>query len=180
MLADHAPDLSTAASATSIIVHPAMLWPDGQASKGGSSCCTLVFNTPATQGSRDAARVRHRADPPRRPAGQPRRAQPRGPVLRQGVAANEAVSRRTPAARPTPDSRPRHWHLECRSTRELTIRQKTFNKIIRGVHVVAERANALLKVTFKALRRVSLYPGSITRIARAALVLLQLETGRTT
>ncbi|MER6572837.1 hypothetical protein ABT288_43465 [Streptomyces sp. NPDC001093] len=34
---------------------------------------------------------------------------------------------------------------------------------------------ALLKVTFKALRRVSLDPSAITRIARAALVLLQLE-----
>jgi hypothetical protein len=64
--------------------------------------------------------------------------------------------------------------------RELTTRQKTFNQVIRGIHGVAERANALLKVTFKALRRVSLDPGSITRIARAALVLLQLETGRTT
>ena len=34
--------------------------------------------------------------------------------------------------------------------------------------------------TFKALRRVSLDPAAITRIARAALVLLQLEHGRTT
>ena len=45
---------------------------------------------------------------------------------------------------------------------------------------VAERASALLKVTFKALRRVSLDPAAITRIARAALVLLQLGHGRTT
>jgi hypothetical protein len=52
--------------------------------------------------------------------------------------------------------------------------------VIRGIHAVAERANALLKVTFKALRRVSLDPASITRIARAALVLLQFEHGRTT
>ncbi|MFD4276728.1 transposase family protein, partial [Streptomyces cyaneofuscatus] len=59
-------------------------------------------------------------------------------------------------------------------------RAETFNKVIRGIHGVSERANALLKVTFKALRRVSLDPGSITRIARAALVLLQLEHGRTT
>lgn len=44
--------------------------------------------------------------------------------------------------------------------------------MIRGIHGVSERAYALLKVTFKALRRVSLDPGSITRIARAALVLL--------
>lgn len=52
--------------------------------------------------------------------------------------------------------------------------------MIRGIHGVAERANALFKVTFKALRRVSLDPGSITRIARAALALLQMEHGRTT
>ncbi len=51
--------------------------------------------------------------------------------------------------------------------------------MIRGIHAVAERANALLKVTFKALRRVSLDPSAITRIARAALVLLQLEHDRT-
>lgn len=63
---------------------------------------------------------------------------------------------------------------------ELDEAQQTFNKVIRGVHGVAERANALLKVTFKALRRVSLDPSGITRIARAALVLLQLEHGRTT
>jgi hypothetical protein len=62
---------------------------------------------------------------------------------------------------------------------ELTTEQQTFNKVIRGIHGVAERANAVLKVTFKALRRVSLDPGSISRIARAALVLLQLEHGRT-
>lgn len=64
--------------------------------------------------------------------------------------------------------------------RELDLEQQTFNKVIRGIHGVAERANALLKVTFKALRRVSLDPGSITWIARAALVLLQMEHGRTT
>ncbi|MEV7706916.1 transposase family protein [Mesorhizobium sp. B2-3-3] len=63
---------------------------------------------------------------------------------------------------------------------ELAEHQQAFNKVIRGIHGVAERANALLKVTFKALRRVSLDPAAITRIARAALVLLQLEHGRTT
>ncbi|MEV6949889.1 transposase family protein [Streptomyces sp. NPDC051172] len=63
---------------------------------------------------------------------------------------------------------------------ELTEEQRTFNAVIRGIHGVAERANALLKVTFKALRRVSLDPAAITRIARAALVLLQLKHGRTT
>ncbi|MER5915893.1 transposase family protein [Streptomyces sp. NPDC001982] len=63
---------------------------------------------------------------------------------------------------------------------ELTEDAQAFNKVIRGIHGVAERANALLKVTFKALRRVSIDPSAITRIARAALVLLQLEHGRTT
>jgi hypothetical protein len=62
---------------------------------------------------------------------------------------------------------------------ELADSDKAFNAVIRGVHAVAERANALLKVTFKALRRVSLDPAAITRITRAALVLLQLEHGRT-
>lgn len=62
---------------------------------------------------------------------------------------------------------------------ELIEDQRTFNVAIRVIHGVAERANALLKVTFKALRRVSLDPKAITRIARAALVLLQLEHGRT-
>ncbi|GKQ38502.1 hypothetical protein ALMP_50330 [Streptomyces sp. A012304] len=36
---------------------------------------------------------------------------------------------------------------------ELTEPNKAFNAVIRGVHPVAERANALLEVTFKALRR---------------------------
>ncbi|MFF3879402.1 transposase family protein [Streptomyces sp. NPDC001978] len=62
---------------------------------------------------------------------------------------------------------------------ELTEAQQTFNKVIRGIHGVCERANSLLKVTFKTLRRVSLDPSRITQIAAAALVLLQLEYDRT-
>ena len=62
---------------------------------------------------------------------------------------------------------------------QLTEDQQAFNKVIRGIHGVCERANSLLKVTFKALRRVSLDPGRITQIAAAALVLLQLEYDRT-
>lgn len=62
---------------------------------------------------------------------------------------------------------------------ELTEAQQTFNKVIRGIHGVCERANSLLKTTFKALRRVSLDPSRITQIAAAALVLLQLEYDRT-
>ncbi|WP_376773379.1 HARBI1 family protein [Streptosporangium album] len=61
---------------------------------------------------------------------------------------------------------------------ELTEAQRAFNQLIRGIHGIGERANTLLKTTFKALRRVSLDPSRITQIAAAALVLLQLEHGR--
>lgn len=56
--------------------------------------------------------------------------------------------------------------------------QQTYNKVIQNIHGVCERANSLLKTTFKALRRVSLIPGRITQITAAALVLLQLEYDR--
>lgn len=52
-------------------------------------------------------------------------------------------------------------------------------KVIRGIHGVCERANSLLKTTFTALRRVSLDPSGITKIAAAVLVLLQIERDRT-
>ncbi|MFD5632873.1 hypothetical protein ACFWJM_01805 [Streptomyces sp. NPDC127077] len=45
---------------------------------------------------------------------------------------------------------------------------------------MAERANALLKVTFKAPRRVSLDPKAITGITRAVLNPLQMEHGAPT
>jgi hypothetical protein len=63
---------------------------------------------------------------------------------------------------------------------ELTTEQRWFNKAMPGIHGVAERANALFEVTLNALCRVSLDLPGITRITRAALVLLQLEHGRTT
>lgn len=44
----------------------------------------------------------------------------------------------------------------------------------------AEQANAVLKMTFKALRRVSLDPSMIGHIVAAALVLLHIEHDRTT
>ena len=61
---------------------------------------------------------------------------------------------------------------------DLTEGQITYNKVIRGVHGVAERANALFKETFAALRMVSLSPGRIGAITKAALVLLHLEHDR--
>lgn len=63
---------------------------------------------------------------------------------------------------------------------ELTEAPQTYNTVIRGIHGACERANSLLKTTFKALRRVSLDPNRLTQIAAAALVLLQLEYHRTT
>jgi hypothetical protein len=51
---------------------------------------------------------------------------------------------------------------------------------MRGVRGIGERANALLIVWFKALRRVSLDPGRIGAITAAALVLLHHENNRTT
>ncbi|GLW98181.1 hypothetical protein Misp02_22680 [Microtetraspora sp. NBRC 16547] len=60
---------------------------------------------------------------------------------------------------------------------ELT-EQKAYNQVIRGVHAVAERANSLLKTTFKALRRVSRGPWRIGAIVAAAHVILRLEHGR--
>jgi hypothetical protein len=61
---------------------------------------------------------------------------------------------------------------------ELTEAQTTYNKAIRGVHGVAERANALLKGTFAALQIVSLDLSRVGAIVKAALVLLHLEHGR--
>jgi hypothetical protein len=63
--------------------------------------------------------------------------------------------------------------------RKLTNDQKTYNKLLRGVRGIGERANALLIVRFKALRRVSLDPGRIGAITAAALVLLHHENNRT-
>jgi DDE superfamily endonuclease len=63
---------------------------------------------------------------------------------------------------------------------ELTEEQKAHNKEHNGKRAVGERANALLKVTFKALRRVSLCPWKIGKIVAAALVLLHVEHDRTT
>jgi hypothetical protein len=47
-------------------------------------------------------------------------------------------------------------------------------------HARAEQANAVLTMTFKALRHVSLDPGRIGQIVAAALVILHVEHGRTT
>ena len=71
----------------------------------------------------------------------------------------------------------RHPHKKPKGG-ELTEARTTYNKAIRGVHGVAERANALLKEAFAALQKISLDPWHVGAITKAALVLLHLEHGR--
>lgn len=49
-----------------------------------------------------------------------------------------------------------------------------------GIRAVGERGNALPKMTFKALRNISVDPWRIGAIVAAALVLLHFEHARTT
>lgn len=63
---------------------------------------------------------------------------------------------------------------------ELTTTQQQFNRAHNGIRAVGERGNALLKMTFKALRNISLCPWRIGSIAAAALVLLHFDHARTT
>jgi hypothetical protein len=62
----------------------------------------------------------------------------------------------------------------------LTIDQQTFNAVHGALRCLGERANSLLKTTFKALRRFRGCPWRLGDIAAAALVLLHHEHGRTT
>lgn len=62
----------------------------------------------------------------------------------------------------------------------LTDDQKADNRAHARKRGPGERGNSLLKMTFKALRNVSLNPWDIGDIVRAALVLLHVEHGRTT
>ena len=63
---------------------------------------------------------------------------------------------------------------------QLTTIQRMFNTAHNGVRAVGERGHALLKMTFRALRNISLDPWRIGKIVAAALVLLHLEHHRTT
>lgn len=61
---------------------------------------------------------------------------------------------------------------------ELPEAHQQYNLIVRGAHAVAERANSLLKTTFKALRCVSVRPWRIRAIAKDALVPWYLQHDR--
>jgi hypothetical protein len=58
--------------------------------------------------------------------------------------------------------------------------QKTHHKAHNCIRAIGERGNSLLKMTFKALRNVSLWPWPIGRIVAEALVLLHIDHGHTT
>jgi hypothetical protein len=62
----------------------------------------------------------------------------------------------------------------------LTADQQTYNAVHSALRCLGERANALLKTTFKALRRWRGCPWRIGRIVAAALVVLHHEHHRTT
>lgn len=62
----------------------------------------------------------------------------------------------------------------------LTLVQQQLNQAHNGLRAIAERGNALLKGTFKALRNVSLCPRRIGKIVAAAIVLLHFDHARTT
>lgn len=59
--------------------------------------------------------------------------------------------------------------------RNLAPDNRARNTMISALRAPAERANALLKRTWKALERITLDPGRITAITAAALVLLHLQ-----
>lgn len=63
---------------------------------------------------------------------------------------------------------------------QLTDVQQMLNKAHNGIRAIGERGNAVLKMTFKALRNVSLDPWRIGKIVAAALVLLHFDHARTT
>jgi hypothetical protein len=58
--------------------------------------------------------------------------------------------------------------------------QQMFNKAHNGVRAIGERGNALLKMTFRALRNVSLDQWRIGKIVAATLVPLHVGHDRTT
>ena len=60
----------------------------------------------------------------------------------------------------------------------LTIENQARNLLISSLRALAERANALFKCSFKALRRITLCPWRIGDIVAAALVILTMHRGR--
>jgi hypothetical protein len=63
---------------------------------------------------------------------------------------------------------------------ELTVDEQTYNAVHGALRCLGERANSLLKTTYKALRRYRGDPWRLGTIVAAALVLLHHENHRTT
>ena|GEM_PF-1896789 len=63
---------------------------------------------------------------------------------------------------------------------ELTVDQQTFNAVHGALRCLGERANSLLKTTYKSLRRYRGCPWRIGTIVAAALTFLHYENNRTT
>jgi hypothetical protein len=63
---------------------------------------------------------------------------------------------------------------------QLTVDQQTYNAVHGALRCLGERANSLLKTTFKALRRWRGCPWRIGQVVAAALVVLHHEHHRTT
>jgi hypothetical protein len=64
--------------------------------------------------------------------------------------------------------------------RRLTPVQQQLNKAHNSLRAIGERGNSLLKMTFTALRNISLDPWRIGKIVAAALVILHVDHARTT
>lgn len=62
--------------------------------------------------------------------------------------------------------------------KDISVDNLTRNLLITALRAPAERANALLKSSFKALRRITLCPQRIGDIVAAALVILTMHRGR--
>jgi hypothetical protein len=62
----------------------------------------------------------------------------------------------------------------------LLLVQQQFNKAHNSLRAIGERGNSLLKMSFRALRNISLNPWRIGKIVAAALVILHIEHDRTT
>jgi hypothetical protein len=63
---------------------------------------------------------------------------------------------------------------------QLTVDQQAYNAVHGALRCLGERANSLLKITYKALRRYRGCPWRLGRIVAAAQVLLHHENHRTT
>jgi hypothetical protein len=62
----------------------------------------------------------------------------------------------------------------------LLLVQQQFNKAHNSLRAIGERGNSLLKMSFRALRNISLNPWRIGKIVAAALAILHIEHNRTT